>query len=209
MRTLLILLVASTASAAQVTVTRVPGTFEGGGGEFNLTAPGLGFVGGVPALSSDTFQTFCLERNEPVTPGGVYNYVVNTGAVLGGISGQTSPGFDPLSPITAWMYSEFVAGTLEDYDYTIGSGREESAEALQNAIWFSEGELTEIDDLAEDFYEAALEAAPTSIGRVRVLNLFQDGVHKQDQIFMAPEPEALLLMLMGVVVLSSCAARAR
>ena len=186
----LILLVANPAFAEQLVITRLPGTYYGNGGEFNVTAP-LNYTGGVAAINGTSFQTFCLESNETVSIGGTYDYVVNTGAVQGGVGGQTEPGFDPLSPLTAYMYAGFINGTLVGYDY--GLGRTASARALQDAIWFSEGEV-DVIGLGATFYQQALDANPTGIGGVRVLNLFQNGTHRQDQIFMqAPEPSTLVL----------------
>jgi hypothetical protein len=190
---ILIVAMASFASAGELSLTRVDGTFSGSGGEFNLTPDDLSFVGGVPALDAVSLQSFCLEMDESVTNGtATYDYVVNTGAVLGGVGG-----FDPLSPITAWMYENFIHGTLLGYDY--GVGREASAAALQNAIWYTEGEVPDLTT-GTSFYQQAVDAAPTSIGRVRVLNLYHDGEHRQDQIFMqAPEPSTLVLGFLALV----------
>jgi hypothetical protein len=96
------------------------------------------------------------------------------------------------------MYNSFVEGTLVGYDY--GSGREESARALQNAIWFSEDEIPELT-LGAAFYQQALDASPTTIGNIRVLNLYKNGELKQDQICKiatAPEPCSLFLGLLGL-----------
>src|SRR4030042_1674410 len=186
----LILLVANPAFAEQLVITRLPGTYYGNGDEFNVTAP-LNYTGGVAAINGTSFQTFCLESNETVSIGGTYDYVVNTGAVQGGVGGHTAPEFDPLSPLTAYMYAGFINGTLVGYDY--GLGRTGSARALQDALWFSEGEV-DVIGLGATFYTQALDANPTGIGGGRVLNLFQNGTHRQDQIFMqAPEPSTLAL----------------
>lgn len=199
---LILVLFAASAFADEININRVDGTFSRHGGEFNSRPlDPLSFIGGVPALNDLSFQTFCLEQGEYVDMGGVYDFEINTGAVEGGISGQTIPGFDPLDPLTAYMYECFVRGTLVGYNY--GPDREASAAALQNAIWYVEGEVPFLDaGLANDFWHQAVDAAPTDIGGVRVLNLFKDGVHKQDQIFMhAPEPAGVTLLLIGGLLL--------
>lgn len=187
----LVFLCCSFATANQLILTRVQGTYSGGGGEFNLTPTDLNFVGGVPALNDVSLQTFCMEFDEHVTAGtGVYDYVVNTGAVEGGVGG-----FDPLDPLTAWMYDSFVQGTLIGYDY--GAGREASAAALQNAIWYVEGETPSLTS-GQAFYDQAVVADPQGIGKVRVLNLYKDGERAQDQVFEVPEPNYLVMFLTGV-----------
>lgn len=184
--------------ADELKLTRISGTYYGNGGEFSITPDVMNFVGGVPALNDVSLQSFCLEHNENVTgSSGTYQYVINTGAVNGGVGGAVG-NFDPLDPLTAWMYNSFVEGTLVGYDY--GSGREESARALQNAIWFSEDEIPELT-LGAAFYQQALDASPTTIGDIRVLNLYKNGELKQDQICKiatAPEPCSLFLGLLGL-----------
>jgi hypothetical protein len=178
--------------AGELNLTRVQGTFAGDGGEFRLSTDDLSFVGGVPALNDVSFQSFCLEHNENVSIGGTYRFEVNTGTVLGGVGGSVN-GFDPLSPMTAWLYQSFVEGTLVGYDY--GAGRGASARALQNAIWYIEDEVPNLT-LGAAFHLQAVNANPTSIGKVRVLNLFQGESHRQDQIFMqAPEPTTIVLLV--------------
>ena len=184
--------------AGEINLTRVQGTFAGSGGEFKLTpTTDLSYKGGVPALDGNSFQSFCLEKNENISVGGTYRFEVNTGTVLGGVGGGTN-GFDPLSPLTAWLYQSFVEGTLIGYDY--GAGRADSAKALQNAIWYIEDEVQNLT-LGTAFHLQAVAANPTDIGKVRVLNMFKGESHRQDQIFMqAPEPSTLtMVILLGCV----------
>ena len=107
---------------------------SGFGGEFSVTnfsgivipasGPGVNIGGGV-------FQTFCVET-EDVIFGDLYSWTLNTEVVFGGFGGG-SP--DPLSPQTAYLFTQFWNGTLSNYNYTIGPGRVDSAFALQLALW--------------------------------------------------------------------------
>ena len=196
---------AGTAWAAPViqgslVLDRIGATYSGSGGEFNIepvSGPALGYLSAnPPALNADSFQSFCLERGELVSPGSTYDYVINTGAVNGG--GGAVGNFDPLDPKTAYLYTEFSQGTLAGYDYAEGTGRQASADALQKAIWYIEQELASLPTgLATDFYNAAVGAGWSDIGNVRVLNLYASGgtAVKQDQLVMIPTPAAVFMGL--------------
>jgi hypothetical protein len=80
------------------------------------------------------FETFCIEVNESFSPGTSYNAQVSSTVVPGG----------PLNYVTlgvAYLYSQFAQGQLSGYNYTTGSGRELSADELQDAIWYLQGEI--------------------------------------------------------------------
>jgi hypothetical protein len=151
-----ILTMAATATAGQVQVGYFAdpvtsdsryGEFQAGnGGEFTLTPVNESgwldlsdYVSGLTAdiVRAGSFQTFCIEGAENIYPyGATYDAAINTNAVWGGAG---SAG-DPLSVGTGWLYSQFASGTL-DYAYTgTESQRETDALALQQAIWWLEGE---------------------------------------------------------------------
>jgi hypothetical protein len=202
-----VLMASSALATPTIYVTETAGHYYDTGGEFTATpnsqlAASLG--------NSNSFYTFCLEKNEYLSMGSTYDVVLNTGSVKGGVSGQTpQTNFDPLDPRTAYLYSKFTAGSLTGYDYNVGTGREQSARALQNVIWYLEGEATTISStgLESTFYTAAQNSGWTDLGNVRVLNLYETGhagdlsyVHQDllTSVAAIPAPGAMILVGLGV-----------
>ena len=176
------------------TLTVYQGAYSSGiGGEFNIVSATLG-----------NFPTFCIEFNEHFTPGNTYDYAVSSNAIWGGVG----PAGDPLSVGTAWLYSQFRAGTLLGYDYSGNPGRIASAGALQNTIWWLEGEAgdpgagnTFRNAVIAQFGGAAnakADAAPYAYG-VYVLNLYAQGypgieAYRKQDMLAVPEPGILILL---------------
>ena len=79
------------------------------------------------------FGTFCIEKDEYFTPGSTYAVVLNNKAMLGGVNTNSS---DVISVGTAFLYSQFVKGTLAGFTYNNST----SALNLQNMIWYLEDE---------------------------------------------------------------------
>lgn len=146
------------AESGTITVVRNASTVDGytadiGGGEFGVTqfsGMALPAQGANVAVGGDLFQTYCLEGNEHL-PSGAANWTLDTAAHLGGNGGQTSPGRDPLSPESAYLFSQFWNGNLAGFDYlplggadpsaSYGTNRRSSAYDLQLALWYLEDEL--------------------------------------------------------------------
>lgn len=185
------------AEAAQVKfLTDSHGTTGGGEFVFEVTSGPLGL-----AAQGTRFTTFCVEYNEHVSPGATYTAVLNTGAVKGGVSGQTTNNFDPLSPKTAFLFTQFALGTLSGYNFNGGSLQAASANALQAAIWVLEDEFASVNNvpnttsaertLATTFINLANASGWNTLGDVRVMNLFSgtnNQNHHQDQLVHIPGP---------------------
>jgi len=214
-------------SGGRVYYNRIGGYYSGNGGEFTLsTDGGPGLLLDLSAYAATTknqtgstatpsFQTFCVEGTEYIAS--PMDIMVSTTtaegisyshAILGG-----KPAGDDLDPRTAYLYTKFAQGTLAGYNYTAGAGRAGSADALQKAIWFIEGETGGVNN---DFAALALDATTAGgstdewvgkgIGDVRILNTWTPGhvgesAYKlQDQLYLVPAPAAVLLGMLGLSV---------
>jgi hypothetical protein len=192
-------------AAPTITITRVSGYYAGSGGEFKIT-PNADFS--VLTGQNGWFESFCMEKTEYISMGSTYEVRLNTEALLGGGNhGPVGPaGGDLLDPRTAYLYTNFRAGTLTGYDYTPCAGRASSAQALQDVIWYLEDEAAltwSTGSLQDTFYTAAQNADWADIGNVRILNVYDVGhagdlqYRHQDVLAMIPAPGALLLAGLG------------
>jgi hypothetical protein len=176
------------AEAGTIVIDRDTGKYSGspggmGAGEFAVTsftgATSVAMGTGV-GVSGSLFQTFCLETTENISTKTTYSWsTLDTAATGGGYSGGNP---DALDARTAYLYHQFVSGSLSGYTYTQGSGRVASATALQLAIWQIEGEIQpgalttayNGNAQAQAWVAAATSAVATGqwsgLGNVRVIN---------------------------------------
>jgi len=198
------------------------------GGEFRAMAggtPNLASAVDQSAYSTNTsgniggqyyFQTFCIEFTEDFNPGTTYNVSISPNAMYG----NQPPLGDPVSIGTAWLYSQFAAGTLAGltagnvvtpYDYTYGSGRLFAAGELQQTIWWLENEPDGIGDPGDgNVFRNAVLAEFGSVTNamadangaygVEALNIGDPGA-VQDQLVIVPEPTTAALMVAGSMLL--------
>jgi len=181
---------------------------DSSGGAFivNQVSGDNGFLGdlGLSATTGGTdnkgsFYTFCIERSETFTFNTLY-YTQIADSARGGGGGAIGTGataYDPLVGVTAKLYSTFrcggsFGGTIGVIDTAIEST------AMQNAIWFSEGEKTwaELDANAQYLYNWAKTNSDGGLHGVRVLRLWttlSNGVYSgasQDFLTLIPLPPA-------------------
>ena len=193
---------AAPSAFAVSTVMLSDGPGNTGGGEFNATTSANG-----------NFATFCLEYSEHIQMGVLYYYQIST---------ATTANNDPISLATAWLYNQFLNGTLANYDRSTPALHTESANLLQRAIWFLEDEAGG-DGYGGSTYVLAALAATGVNGKttdangaygVQVMNMYQNydantgrfSGAKQDQIIRVPDGGttlALLGMSMGFVAFAS------
>jgi hypothetical protein len=175
--------------------------------------------GYVSGINGDLyFQTFCIEYNEEFTPGNSYSAAISQRAMYG----SEPPNGDPISIGTSWLYSRFAAGTLSGYNYISGTGRENSAGALQDAIWWLEDENGGVRNSFIDTAETALYGAGHTGGiydtelkgnangayGVYALNLGLPG-QVQDQLVIAvPETSTMVVGALLLLPLGTGALRA-
>jgi hypothetical protein len=150
----LALALASPAMADQIQVGFLGSPFgpyqAGSGGEFTLNDVNgnpadswlnlSGYVAGTTSNfgSITSFQTFCIEETEFISGYSIYNAQLNANAMFGSVG---SPIGDPVSAGTGWLYSQFAKGVLGSYAYSgTTANRKASADLLQKAIWWLEGE---------------------------------------------------------------------
>ena len=181
-----------------------------GGGEFKLTDV---------SNAADWIITFCLQKTEYMNftsdffVGSITDHTLTDPGDKGGdINGE-----DQISTWTAWLYTQFTNQTLANYSYNNTAtaqfaNRQDSANALQRAIWGFEGE--EALDGSNYYVNLAQNNTPQNfgLGDVRVLNLYvysatgdHKGAEAQDQLTRVPEPSTMALM--GVGLFSLCVRR--
>jgi hypothetical protein len=118
-------LTATSAFAGTVVFSSAPDRMD------SLGAPyGRGGAFIIETSDMGTFTGFCLEINEAISMGVVYNYSIGGAATLGGAGGGNP---DPLSVGSAWLIRQYASGAI--------GGTKEQARDIQLAFWILENEL--------------------------------------------------------------------
>jgi hypothetical protein len=149
---------------ASMTVVLTQNTSQysaGDGGEFRATGGGnptlnsivnwnaynTGAAANTAGSGDAYFQTFCIQTTVYFYPGTTYN---------------AAPG-DSITIGTAWLYSQFAAGTLSGYNYAYGGNRVNTAGSLQQAIWWLQGQTGGVNNSFVTLAETTLGLNDTTI----------------------------------------------
>jgi hypothetical protein len=208
---------AVSAGANQITTASDFGPFHVSAGEFTVMPDQSlsGLLGGYSPYTRNyvqegTFQTFCVERNENITPGTTYDVTLNN---------MTMFSFVPLPAGVAYLYEQFATGNLP-YNYvdvpvggrtTVGFA---DALMLQNALWFFMGEYSgqENNPYVVQANNAlggvnATFAPDNGAHHVSIMNLWapgqrHDSQHSyQDLLIYTPVPEPSTAALLSLAAL--------
>ncbi len=191
----------------------VAGEFVVNASRLNFTPQGLGRYGAAP----DQFISFCVETTEYIQLNRWYTAELNT---------QSRATNQPLRSETAFLYTQFTQGTLSDYKYfDSGAGdaaKVASARALQEMIWYYQdpsGFAARYGAnafgtggyflgsgahkvLARQWYQEVNDALDgnqwSGIGKVRILNIWDGSLGRQDTLTLIPLPAPIWLGGVGL-----------
>ncbi|MEI6916545.1 MAG: hypothetical protein WCL39_15525 [Armatimonadota bacterium] len=152
-----------------------------------------------PPQNNVAFETFCVQTSEYL------NFGDNTFKVTGVSTKSVYATPHDLMAETAYLYSNFRAGTLAGYKYATDTLANQnlriaSADQLQQAIWYFQGQAGGVNNAFAQAATAAVTGpSPTwaGFGDVRILNLvwehsdtggFSTGMQAQDVLTTVPEP---------------------
>jgi hypothetical protein len=168
------------------------------------TAPGYG--GGpfllTNASPSDEWVSFCIERGEKVSHGGVYTVAA---------VGDTTSSGATLSAAAEWLYEQFrfdagFDGRADFEGTTFDRRNATHTWILQVAIWLAMGYGGDFGEDAANLAAYAESPGLVTTGQVRVLQLRDAaGRDAQDQLALVavPEPASLLLLVVGAAGLAA------
>jgi len=164
-----------------------------------------------------SFQSFCVETDEYIYDNlnawvSTQNAALTAAGSHAWQGGSDTNNGDDLNPKTAWLYTQFATSNLTGYNYSdtgTGLSRSQTAGALQQLIWTTEGETgssislnTPQQTLISNWNTQFAASGWTGIGNVRVVQLYQSSGSdvRQDQLYLIPAPAAIGLGMLGLVL---------
>ena len=191
------LLAAAAARADMVTLYQNAYSYSNGG-EFNAIF-----------TSGRNTEVFCDEIGTEFNPGTSYTYQIV----------QTDSEGYTLTQGAAYLYSLFIGGTLQGYDYTDASTRKADAGLLQAALWTIQGQTglpggytvpstLPASPAYNPFYALAYSnlAFPTSANDglypVDIMQMYSGGTPAQAQFVAAPEVPMTHAMVFGCLAIA-------
>ncbi|GEM_PF-1866300 len=184
--------------------------------QLNFTPVGLGATG----LDSSHFISFCVETTETLQLKTWYDADLNT---------ESRNTYQPVRAETAYLYSHFIKGDLENYRYfddalATDTEKAASARALQEVIWyyqdptgfaarygadafdsggyFKGGAIHKV--LARSWYASMagwIQDSGPELSNVRILNVWEGANARQDMLVMIPLPAPLWLGSAGLTIM--------
>ncbi len=196
----LLLAVAALGAATMAQAISIPST-----GSVKLSQTGVD--GGLEAgafkaeVGTETFYTFCVQRDALIGVPGTFSYV---------LSNETKAGV-ALTEGTAYLFKKFSLGQL----FSIEPANSALAGAFQLAVWYFQGEATALEVAGNTFVGMAVgllggSAMDAYAGtEVRVMQLTNvRGKAVQDQLVYVPDSGATLALL-GLGLAAMAIARRR
>lgn len=167
-----------------------------------------GFLVDHNADGSYEYTSFCVEIQEPISMGTVYEYSISTSVMNRGGQGPLSLD-NATGYAIAYMYSQFRNGStaaIENMSGQNGMSDSQARELMQRTIWnklyggFTTGYFTQGK---MDLLFGAAQGQWSSLHNVRVMNVWVDaddqtGAH-QDMLTMVPLPSSAGLAGLGLL----------
>jgi len=215
------LTILATPALADLKIEVTAGPRSGSGGAFwaEIVEGSISYSG-VYLPTGSTFLTFCVENNEYISLGQEYWVTIQDYATKGGSGGGSgSPSTDPLSPVTAALYEQYLGlgdmstSTADKYQLAIWQQEAEAQWVVDSSQsdggdWYKGDGVTPLNNAYQSITPAIISSiissvgSPTDIGLVKVMTLWEDQdrtIYKQD-LLVVPVPAAVLLGILGLSV---------
>jgi hypothetical protein len=209
------------ALTTQIKVTAGPRTGDGGAVWAEVVTGSISYDG-VYWPTGTSFLTFCMENDEAISMGSTYWIDIEKMTREGGSGGEIGPDsfskYDPLDPVTAALYRQWLstedttdAATADKYQLAIWKQEQEAIYKNDDDNWYKGDNTTLLHSAYQGFAPTGAGSiqelidsvgSPSSIGSVRVMTLWinQDKSGFAQDLLVVPTPAAVLLGILGLGV---------